>query len=377
MSEIARDAWDSLLMPGAEPFLEWNFLNALEESGSAVPRRGWTPCHFTVWRGDRLVGAMPGYVKTHSMGEFMYNDFRWGGFTPKFGVSYYPKLILGVAFSPATGPRPLVASTEDRAGITRAIAESAQQHAHDEGYSSVNVLFVSESDLPAWEAIGFSGGGGLQFHWENEGYATFDDFLKRFNSKRRHMVKSERAQLKKDGTTVRSYRGDELTPELMKFVSTCYEATFDKKAWNDPHLTPKFFQLARERFPNRVDVVLAEEQGRWLACAFNLRGSERLYGRHWGAVEERRYLHFNVCYYHGIESSIAEGLKVFEPGAGGEHKLPRGFQPTLMRSAHWFVHPRLHSTMAGYLAQETAAYRAHVMSIRESQAAFKGGSSGE
>jgi predicted N-acyltransferase len=377
MAEIDRSDWDALVLPDAAPFLEWEFLNALEESGSAVAEKGWTPRHFTVWRGDRLVGAIPGYVKTHSMGEFMYNDFRWAGFTPRFGVSYYPKLILGVAFSPAAGPRPLVASGENRSAIVTEIAQAAQDYAREEGLSSVNVLFVRDEELADWEEQGFGGGGGLQFHWENQDFRTFDDFLQRFNSKRRHMLKSERAQLRKDGTTVRSYRDEELTPDLMAFVARCYESTFDKKAWNDPHLTPRFFQLARERFPHRVDVVVAEEEGRRLACAFNLRGAERLYGRHWGALEERRYLHFNVCYYHGIESCIAEGLRVFEPGAGGEHKLPRGFQPTLMRSAHWFVHPRLNEAMANYLAQESAAYAAHVAVVRESGAAFKGGSSAE
>ena len=147
MDEVDRDAWNALVSPDAPPFHEWEFLHALEASGSAVPQRGWTPCHFTVWRGARMVGASPGYVKTHSMGEFMYNDFRWAAFTPRFGVSYYPKLILGVAFSPATGPRPLVARDEDRSAVVAELARSAQQYARDEGYSSVNVLFSSEADL--------------------------------------------------------------------------------------------------------------------------------------------------------------------------------------------------------------------------------------
>jgi predicted N-acyltransferase len=377
MAEVSRTAWDSLLSPDAAPFLEWHFLDALETSGSAVPERGWTPLHFTAWRGGQLVGAMPGYVKTHSMGEFMYNDFRWAAFTPRFKVAYYPKLILGVAFSPATGPRPLVASGVDRAEVTRAIATAAQAVAIEEGYSSVNVLFSRRDDLPEWRAAGFAAGGGMQFHWGNAGFSSFDDFLKRFNSKRRHMIKSERAQLAKDGTQVQSFTGSALTPELLAFASKCYESTFDRHAWNDPHLTPAFFKQARERFPERVDVVLASESGRWLASALNLRGQNRLFGRHWGAVEDRRYLHFNVCYYHSIERSIVEGLQVFEPGAGGEHKMARGFEPTLMHSAHWFANERLHQAMSTYLAQEVSAYTTHVAEARASGAAFKGGTSGE
>ena len=376
IAHVPRPAWDALAVPGGAPFLEWGFLDALERSGSAVAARGWTPRHLTLWRGDALIAAIPAYAKTHSMGEFMYNDFRWSGVTPRFGVSYYPKLILGAPFSPATGPRPLVAAGEDRRALTVLLARAAQELAREEGYSSVNVLFARPEDLPAFAEADFTPGAGLQFHWYNRGFGSFGDFLGQFNSKRRHMLKSERAQLAKDGTTVRTLRGEELTPEVLAFASRCYEATTDKHAWNAAHLTPEFFRMAGEQFPHLAEVVLAEEGGRWLGSAFNLRGATRLYGRHWGALEDRRYLHFNVCYYHSIERCIAEGREAFEPGAGGEHKLARGFEPTLVHSAHWFVNERLQAAMRNYLPQEVAAHQEQVEIARESAVAFKAGRSG-
>jgi predicted N-acyltransferase len=216
----------------------------------------------------------------------------------------------------------------------------------------------------------------VQFHWENRSYRTFDEFLGRFNSKRRHMLKAERAQLDKDGTTVRTLTGEELTSEVMAFASRCYEATVDRHAWNPPHLTPEFFARVPAAVPGAVEVVVAEEGTRRLACAFNLRGDTRLYGRHWGAVDDRRYLHFNVCYYHSIERSIALGLAAFEPGAGGEHKLARGFEPTLVRSAHWFAEPQLQAAMRAGLSREVEAWRAEVERTRAEGLAFRSGAGG-
>ncbi len=377
VSDIPRESWDGLQPADARPFLDWEYLNALEQSGSVSPRRGWTPQHFTVWKKQALVGAMSGYLKTHSMGEYMYNDFQWSSVTPRFGVRYYPKLILAVPFGPGAGPRPLVAVGEDRRAVSLALYSAAQEYARDAGYSSVHVLFSREEDLPTLAEAGFAPGAGQQFQWRNQGYVRYDDFLARFNSKRRHMLKSERGQLARDGTVVRTLRGAELTPEVMSFAGRCYEATVDKHAWNPALLTPGFFTRAGERLRHMAEVVLAEEAGRPLGAAFNLRGRERLYGRHWGALEDRRYLHFNVCYYHSIERCIADGLAAFEPGAGGEHKVARGFEPTVVHSAHWFVHGGLNAAMGEYLRRATAAVTAAVTASQAADVAFKGGRSGE
>lgn len=377
MSDIDRAEWNALQPADASPFLDWDFLDVLEASGTATPRMGWTPRHFTVWRAGRLIGAMPGYLKTHSMGEYMYNDFQWASVTPRFGVRYYPKLILAVPFGPAAGPRPLVAAGEDRAVIARTLFRGAQDYAKDEGISSVHVLFADDPDLPLLRESSFAPGAGQQFQWHNKGYKTFDDFLGQFNSKRRHMLKAERAQLGKDQTVVRTLKGEALTTEVMDFTGRCYAATVDKHAWNPALLTSRFFTLAGERLQHLAEVVVAEEGGRQLGAAFNLRGQKRLYGRHWGAVDDRRYLHFNVCYYHSIERCIEDGLAAFEPGAGGEHKVARGFEPTVVHSGHWFANPALHAAMSEYLGRAVEAISAHVSEAQASETAFKGGRSTE
>lgn len=371
MADVPREAWDALLPPEGPPFLEWTFLDVLERSGCAAPEKGWGPAHLTLWRGTTLVAAAPAYLKSHSMGEFFYNDFRWPAVAAQLGARYFPKLVVAVPFGPATGPRVLVAPGEDVSELRAALLGGAAELAQAQGWSSVNGLFLSDAERPAWTAAGYAPGAGLQFHWTNRGYRTFDDFLARFNAKRRHMVRSERAQAAKDGTTIRTLSGAGLTPAVLSFASRCYDQTVEQHAWNAPHLNEAFFLAMGERFSHRAEVVLAEEGGRPIAAAFNLRGERRLYGRQWGAVEDRRFLHFNVCYYHSIERGIADGLEAFEPGAGGEHKMPRGFEPTLVHSAHWFAEPRLRAVLSTHLRREVAAYEAHVTELRASGAAFR------
>ena len=371
MAQVDAASWDALVPVRARPFQSWAFLDLLERSGSAVAERGWTPRHLTLWRGGTLVAAAAAWMKTHSMGEFFYNDFQWAAHTPAFGVEYYPKLVVTVPFSPIPGPKLLVHPGEaDADMLRRTLARFALEAAAGLGCSSAAVLFADDADLLALSAEGYARGAGMQFVWENRGYRTFDDFLGDFSSKRRHMLKSERAQLAKDGTLVRTLTGSELTDERMAFASRCYESTVEHHAWQDPHLTPAFFREAPRAVPDAVELVVAEEQGRAIAGAFNLRGT-RLYGRHWGALEERKFLHFNVCYYHSIERAITEGIEAFEPGAGGEHKLVRGFSPTLVHSAHAFVAPRLHAAMSHHLARTCTAYDEAVARARDEGAAFR------
>lgn len=373
LADLDPAAWNALVPAAARPFVEWGFLELMESSGSATARRGWAPSHMTIWRGEKLVAAAPGWIKSHSVGELFYNDFRWAQVTPQFGVDYYPKLVVTAPFTPISSPKLLVHPDEDGPTMRRLLARALLQFATDEGLSSAAVLFASDEDLAALEAEGYARGAGLQFHWENKNFRSFDDFLARFNAKRRHMIKTERAQPAKDGTTIRTLAGDELTPDLLEFAGRCYAQTSNTHGWGEaPNLTPNFFTEVASRIPGAVEVVLAEGGGKRLGAAFNLKGAGRLFGRHWGAVEDRRYLHFNVCYYHSIERCIAHGIGVFEPGAGGEHKLVRGFEPTMVRSAHAFVNRRLHTGMAAYLARETAACEAEVAAAREDGRAFRG-----
>lgn len=360
LGEIPREEWNALLGPDAAPFLEWEFLRLLEDSGSAAPARGWTPTHLALRRGSELVAAAPAYVKSHFLGEFFYNDFRWPLVAARLGVRYFPKLVVAVPFSPATGPRLLVRAGEERGELVGRLAREARLLAASAGLSSAHVLFTRPEDLPLLEAEGFTAGAGVQFHWENRGERTFDEFLARFPSKKRHMIRTERAQPARDGTVIRTVREGALTPELMELVSRAYEANLEKHGEERVNLTPAFFRLAGERFRHRAEVVLAEEGGEPIAAAFNLRGERRLYGRQWGALRPRRFLHFNVCLYHSVERCLAEGLEAFEPGAGGEHKLARGFDPVLVHSAHWFAEPRLHAVLSAALRREVAGWSAWV-----------------
>ena len=312
------------------------------------------------------------------MGELFYNDFRWAESTARVGVDYYPKLICTVPFSPIPAPKLLVGEGADAVDRRRVLGRALFGIAEQMGISSAAVLFASAEDLAALEAEGFAPGAGLQFQWENQGYASYDDFLARFASKRRHMIKSERAQAAKDGTRIETLTGPDLTPERMAFAAGCYEGTVERHAWNTnaPPLTEAFFQGAPAALGDALELVMASEQGRNIACAFNVRGADRLYGRHWGALEERRFLHFNVCYYHAIERCIGLGLAAFEPGAGGDHKLVRGFEPVVVRSAHRFVEPRLHRAFAVHLEREVAAVEAEVLRVRDEGAAFRSSRAG-
>lgn len=355
IDDVPRDAWDALVPPSGRPLLEWAFLKAMEGSDSAIPEKGWRPRHLTLWEGDVLVAAAPAYEKAHPWGEFVYNDFEWPRVAQHFGVRYFPKLILAVPFTPVTGPRVLTHPTRERTPLVRHIARAAFEVTTELGFSSAHLQFGTPEETQLFAEEGFARAAGVQYHWKSEGERDFDGFLQRFNAKRRHMLRTERRQLEKDGTTIRTLRGDELTPEVMRFVAACYRDTVGKHDFGVHHLTDRFFELAGETLSHRSEVVLAEEQGRPIAAAFNLRGDKRLYGRQWGALDDRRFLHFNVCYYHSIERCLEEGLEAFEPGAGGEHKVPRGFDPSLVESAHRFVHPVFHQVMADFLGRQTPA----------------------
>lgn len=365
ITEIPRDAWDALVTPAGQPLLSWTFLHALEESGCAAADKGWAPAHLTLWRESQLIAAAPAYLKSHSMGEFMYNDFRWSGVASQLGVRYYPKLVLTIPFNPCTGPRALVAAGEDRAKTIAALAQGAQEVAREQGWSSVHVLFPDEQDLAHFTAAGLAPGAGVQFHWRNEGYKTFEDFLARLSSKKRTQIRRERAQAARDGTVIRTLTGGALTPEVMRFVARCYAANVERHAmWSQHHLNEAFFLAAGERFADHVEVVLCEERAKPIAAAFNLSGQTRLFGRHWGAVAERRFLHFHACLYHPVEQCIARGVTAFEPGAGGEHKWTRGFDATQVHSAHWFADPKLSEVMRRYLPREIVAVRAEIEQAR-------------
>jgi predicted N-acyltransferase len=303
---------------------------------------------------------MPAYEKTHSEGEFVF-DWGWADAAMRAGIAYYPKLVVAVPFTPATGRRLLRAQGVALAEAARLAAAAIRLVVRERGLSSAHVLFSHADECAALEREGFARREGVQFHWHNEGYTSFDDFLSRFQAKKRHALKRERAQLARDAITVETVRGEALSPSMARELYELYTTTVDKFTWGRRYLSEAFFRLLLERFRHRLELVLARDAHRMLvAGAINASRGTRLYGRYWGAFEERPFLHFNVCYYHSIEDAIARGLSTFEPGAGGEHKLARGFDPTITYSAHWIEDDRLDRAVRAFLAREVPAMRAAV-----------------
>ena len=357
ITELPAGAWNALLDEAAVPFLEWDFLAALEESGCAVPERGWHPRHLTLWRGARLVAAAPAYLRDDSDGEFVF-DGAWATAAGRVGLRYYPKLVLAVPFTPATGRRVLVAPGEDRAAQEAELYGAALEYARAERLSGIHVLFHTEAESPSLEAAGFALRLGVQYQWINRGYQTLEDFLGRFHSKRRAQLRRELRELQSQGISVRTLRGEELSELTPDELFGLYASTVDKYPWGRRYLTPDFFARMLSRFRHRCEFVEARREGRRIAGAFNFASPGVLFGRYWGCLEEHPFLHFNVCLYHPLQEAIRLGLSRFEPGAGGEHKLTRGFEPHLTYSAHLLLHPGLDRAVRGFLLQEQAAVRA-------------------
>jgi predicted N-acyltransferase len=368
LEDIAEPAWNALVRgdPSSTPFMEWAWLHAFEASGTVAPSAGWHPSHLTLWRGNHLVAAAPAYLKDDSYGEFVF-DWSWASAAERLGIRYYPKLVLGAPLSPATGSRVLVAPGEDRRARTDELLRGALELAKSQGLSSVHILFCTEEETGFLERAGFALRQGVQYHWQNHGYGTFDDFLARFVSKRRTQLRRERRALAEQRLTLREVRGEALAEVDPALVHALYVSTVDKHPFGRRHLNLDFFKQVLTRFRHRVELVLAEDAkqgGKVVAGAFNVRGDDALYGRYWGCLEERPFLHFNVCLYRPIEDAIERRLSRFEPGAGGEHKLVRGFEPTLTHSAHYLFHPVLDRAVREFLAHERNAIREGLPALR-------------
>jgi predicted N-acyltransferase len=352
MHEIERAAWDRLVDDKTPPFLSFTFLDALERAGCVAPGRGWLPMHMTLWEDRQLVAAAPAYLKGHSEGEFVF-DYGWADFAERLKIKYYPKLLLAVPFTPATGPRVLVRNESDRERMAFAAAEGIQRVVEAQKLSGAHVLFLPPQQAQHFDDAGFIQRWGMQYQWHNQGFATFDDFLGTFSSKKRNQIRRERREMDKQGITIRTLRGKEITSEAVEAMYEFYGITVDKFRWGRRYLNKQFFFDICDRLRDNVEIVLAENgAGQPIAGAFNMVGADALYGRYWGATEERPFLHFNVCYYHSIEQCILRKISRFEPGAGGEHKRARGFVPTMTYSVHHLVDARLSLAVRDYLQRE-------------------------
>lgn len=355
IADMAEAEWDSLLAPDSSPFVEWAWLEALERTGCAAEDRGWLPRHLAVYRGEKLIGAAPAYIKGNSEGEFVF-DFQWAGLAERrLGIRYYPKLLLAVPFTPATGDRILVAPGEDRELVRAAIADGSRQIADQLELSSVHLNFPREEEQRAFVDRGWIQRHGVQFQWFNQGFSTFEEFLATLPSKKRTQIRRERREVRDQGITIETRTGDALDDRTIESAYRFYLATVDKFAWGRRYLNKPFFELIRDRWARKgqLEVVVASEGGKDIAGAINIRKGDRLYGRYWGG-EERRFLHFEVCYYHSIDEAIERKLVAFEPGAGGEHKHARGFKATLTRSAHHLRDPRMRRIISDFCAEESA-----------------------
>ena len=369
ITEVSAAQWDALAGPDAPPFLRHAWISALEESGSASAETGWEPAHHTLWRGEQLVAAAPAYRKFHSMGEYIY-DFGWANAAARLGVDYYPKLLVGVPLSPATAPRLLVAPGEDAAVLQDALVEALLASAHEDGVSGLHVLYPPEDEAQRLLRHGLARRLTLQYHWRNPGYASYADYLSRFDSKRRAQLKRERGAAAFQGISIRTVKGEELTAKHAKLAHDFYVSTSEKHAWGQIQLNRDFFLRVFRTMPESVELVVAEREGRVIAGAFNVASRTRLYGRYWGALEEHPFLHFHVCLYHSVDECIQQGREAFEPGAGGEHKISRGFLPTAIHSAHLLHDRRLDGAVRLSLQHEREHYE-RVVAEAESIAGMK------
>ena len=350
ISEIAPDAWD-VCTGGDNPFVSHAFLSALEDSGSASAHTGWMPCHAALRdKGDRLLAVAPLYLKSHSYGEYVF-DQGWAEAYEQAGGDYYPKLQAAVPFSPIPGQRLLI-HPDAKLDIAE-FGAALQSICANMKLSSVHITFCSEAE---WKELGENGWLqrlGLQYHWHNEGYKNFDDFLGALSSRKRKSIKQERRKAN-DGLIIKTLTGREIKSAHWDAFFEFYHATVDRK-WGQAYLTREFFALLSERLGDKVVLMLAEQDGKPVAGALNLASRNTLYGRNWGSRGEWPFLHFELCYYRAIEYAIEHGVKRVEAGAQGEHKIQRGYLPQKTYSVHWIAHGRFSQAVADFLKRERAA----------------------
>jgi predicted N-acyltransferase len=382
LADVPADQWNALCSDG-NPFLRHEFLHTLDETHCLRENTGWFPRYFLLWQDSDdpgetdnkvLTGAVPAYVKTNSYGEFVF-DWSWASAYEKHQIDYYPKLVSSIPFTPATGRRLLIKEDQPLADSIKMLVLAIRQFTDSQNYSSAHFLFLTESETELICANGLTSENrskdlhGLehatdlllridcQYHWQNQSYTSFDDFLSRCNSKRRKTIRRERRYVQDAGLKLSQRFGDHLTVQEWQWVHQFYTSTFDRK-WGNPSLTLEFFQQIGQKMGSQVLIVFAydpeDPDPDWpVACSIMFVGKDTLYGRFWGCRKEFHSLHFEACYYQGIEFCIAHKIATFEPGAQGEHKITRGFVPTITRSAHYIRHPGFRDAIADYLNQET------------------------
>ncbi len=348
IADIPADAWNALA--GDDVFLRHEFLSAMERHGCASAASGWQPQHVTLWDNhDRMVGALPLYLKDNSWGEFVF-DWGWANAYNQAGLSYYPKLVSAVPFTPATGTRLLMASDAPAATATT-LLDAALEVAEQQRVSSLHVLFPDPAEHAALQARGLMLRKDCQFHWHNHGYGDFEEFLSTFTAKKRKNTRRERRRIAEQGIQFKVLRGDEPTDLEWEAVFGFYSRTFLRRG-RPPYLNRAFFDEVRKTMADSVIIFLASFENQPIAAAICFRSADTLYGRYWGSLADFHSLHFETCYYQGIDFCIREGLSRFEPGTQGEHKLSRGFRPQATWSGHWLADAAFQSAVADFLQRE-------------------------
>lgn len=347
LADCPAAQWDALV-PAQQPFLSYAFLSALEDSGSLGPRSGWRPQHLTWQENGKILAAIPGYRKRHSYGEYVF-DQGWADACQRSGIAYYPKWLGAVPFSPVTGAR-LLGDEPAAVSLLQALPDYLQEN----GLTSTHINFTDEranrliGAEPVWQHRQ-----GLQYHWQNRGYRDFQDYLNALTSRKRKQFRKEREQVAAQGIDFVWLEGAQVTEAQWDFVYACYSNTYHIRG-QSPYLTRAFFSLLAERMPEAIRVVFAQQNSRDVAMAFSLISGDTFYGRYWGCLAEFDRLHFETCFYQGMEYAIASGLKRFDAGAQGEHKLLRGFEPVITDSWHYLRHPGLRDAVEDFLVEERA-----------------------
>lgn len=371
VSSLSSSAWNELVGPQS-PFLEYGFLHSLEVSGCLDPDSGWHPRIITARRDGDLIGAVPLYLKDHSSGEFVF-DWSWADGAQRTGIAYYPKGVVAVPFTPVTGARILTSpDCADRQALGSALVEKTLNAADDMDLSSVHFNFIDRGERHYFRDLGLPIRLGIQYHWYNDDgseqaapYGDFDDFLARFRSKKRSNIRRERRKLRERGATTRVLRGDQLDDDDMRRIFRYYLDTVHKHLYGRQYLNESFFLHLRKALEDRLHVVFCDLDGTPFAGALNLMKSDRLYGRYWGCEREIKFAHFETCIYRPVQWCIEQGVEVFEPGAGGEHKLTRGFEPTLTYSAHYIRDAGLRRAVEDFIRRERHHIEREVQRLRD------------
>ncbi|MCF8474574.1 MAG: GNAT family N-acetyltransferase [Emcibacter sp.] len=353
LSDISENDWNACCFnehTGHNPFLSYAFMNALEKSGSATAKTGWMAQHIIAHQGVEIIGIMPLYLKNHSQGEYVF-DHSWANAYHAAGGQYYPKLQSSVPFTPVTSPRLLVRPDQDTRKIQEYLLDAAIVHAENLGVSSLHVTFPEKNEWELMNEKSFLKRLDQQYHWVNQDYCSFDDFLMALSSRKRRNIRKERKQAVSDNIDIEILSGNDITEHHWDHYFSFYLDTANRK-WGQPYLNRLFFSLLGEKISDRIVLIMCKRQNRYIAGALNLLSDDTLYGRYWGAIEDHRYLHFEICYYQAIEYAIKHGLKKVEAGAQGEHKLARGYMPTPTYSNHWIQNTSFRDAVSHYLDHE-------------------------